>query len=67
MYDKYDNKDRILNNIVPDPSGCPSLYHVIVIGGVPSALQFNVTGSCRGTIVLVGCSTILGPKKPAEN
>lgn len=38
----------------------PSLYHSIVGFGDPSALQFNVAGSCFGTITSNGCSVIRG-------
>lgn len=38
--------------------GTPSLYHWIV--EAPSALQFNVAGSCLGTVVSIGCSVMRG-------
>lgn len=41
-------------------NGSPSLYHVMVGVGVPSALQFSVTGSYLGTITSNGCSVIRG-------
>jgi len=44
-------------------SSIPSLYHKIVGFGEPSDLQFNVTGSFRGTTVSNGCSTIRGEVK----
>lgn len=34
--------------------------------GEASALQFNVTGSWRGTVVSIGCSVIRGICKPAR-
>lgn len=34
--------------------------------GDPSALQFNVTGSWRGTVVSIGCSVIRGICKAAN-
>lgn len=40
----------------------PSLYHSIVGVGNPSALQFRVAGSCRGTLVSTGCSAIRGER-----
>jgi hypothetical protein len=46
-----------------DLSSIPSLYHKIVGFGEPSDLQFNVTGSFRGTTVSIGCSTIRGDVK----
>lgn len=46
-----------------DLSNIPSLYHKIVGFGEPSDLQFNVTGSFRGTTVSIGCSTIRGDEK----
>lgn len=39
-----------------------SLYHSILGSGIPSALQFNVVGSWRGTTVSAGCSVILGTR-----
>lgn len=33
---------------------------------MPSALQFIVTGSLRGTVVSMGCSTIRGTWKAAK-
>lgn len=55
-------------NILCDPgnifNGTPSLYHCMVGGGDPSALQFNVAGSCLGTVVSIGCSIILGVCEP---
>lgn len=57
-------------NIRCDPgrilSGTPSLYHWIVGVGEPSALQFNVAGSCLGTIVSIGCSIIRGIWDPGK-
>jgi len=47
-------------------SGTPSLYHWMVGVGDPSALQLRVAGSCRGTVVSMGCSTIRGGCEPAE-
>lgn len=41
-------------------TGSPSLYHSIVGSGLPSALQFSVTGSFFGTTISLGCSVILG-------
>lgn len=38
----------------------PSLYHSITGSGLPSALQFNVTGSFFATIMSDGCSVIRG-------
>lgn len=46
-------------------SGTPSLNHWIVGVGEPSALQLSVAGSCRGTVVSIGCSTIRGGCEPA--
>lgn len=46
--------------------GTPSLYQTIVGSGMPSALQFIVTGSLRGTVVSMGCSTIRGTWKAAK-
>lgn len=40
----------------------PSLNQSMVDG--PSALQFNVAGSCLGTITSMGCSVIRGYSKP---
>lgn len=45
-------------------TGFPSLNQRILGIGDPSALQFNVTGSCRGTVVSIGCSVIRGICKP---
>lgn len=45
-------------------TGFPSLNHRILGIGEPSALQFNVSGSCRGTVVSIGCSVIRGICKP---
>lgn len=47
-------------------SGSPSLYQEIIGDGTPSALQFNVAGSYRGTITSNGCSTILGEPMPVN-
>lgn len=47
-------------------TGVPSLNHLILGIGCPSALQFNVTGSWRGTVVSMGCSVIRGICKPAS-
>ncbi len=41
----------------------PSLYHVILGVGSPSALQPKVTGSFFVTEVSSGCSVILGAKE----
>jgi len=46
--------------------GTPSLYHWMVGVGLPSALQLSVAGSCRGTVVSMGCSTIRGGWDPAK-
>ncbi len=58
------------NSIRWDPgnifNGTPSLYHWIVGEGVPSALQFNVAGSCLGTVVSIGCSVMRGRFDPAN-
>lgn len=48
-------------------SGTPSLYHTMFGSGTPSALQFIVTGSLRGTVMSMGCSTIRGTWKAAKN
>lgn len=45
-------------------TGFPSLNHRMLGIGEPSALQFSVTGSCRGTVVSIGCSVIRGICKP---
>lgn len=47
-------------------NGTPSLYHCIVGVGDPSALQFNVAGSCFGIIESVGCSMIFGGWNPVK-
>lgn len=47
-------------------SGTPSLYQTIVGSGMPSALQFIVTGSLRGTVKSSGCSVIFGTWKAAK-
>lgn len=47
-------------------TGVPSLYHLMLGIGAPSALQFNVTGSWRGTVVSMGCSVIRGICKPVS-
>jgi len=46
--------------------GTPSLYHWMVGVGLPSALQLSVAGSCRGTVVSMGCSTIRGGWDPEK-
>lgn len=43
-------------------TGSPSLNHSIVGSGLPSALQFNVTGSFFGTTMSLGCSVIRGER-----
>lgn len=45
-------------------SNSPSLYHSIVGVGTPSALQFNVAGSCLGTTISLGFSVIFGKSEP---
>lgn len=47
-------------------SGTPSLYQTIVGSGMPSALQFIVTGSLRGTVKSSGCSVIFGTWKATK-
>lgn len=47
-------------------SGIPSLNQRMFGSGMPSALQFIVTGSLRGTVVSMGCSTIRGSWKAAK-
>lgn len=47
-------------------TGVPSLNQRILGIGAPSALQFNVTGSWRGTVVSIGCSVIRGICKPVN-
>lgn len=42
----------------------PSLNQSILGLGDPSALQFNVAGSCLGTITSIGCSVIRGYSNP---
>jgi hypothetical protein len=39
-------------------TGTPSLNHRISGSGIPSALQFNVSGSFFGTVIDVGCSVM---------
>lgn len=43
-------------------TGSPSLNHSIVGSGLPSALQFNVTGSFFATIMSEGCSVMRGER-----
>lgn len=61
------NKPPAGSRILCDPGsaliGSPSLNHVIVGVGIPSALQLSVAGSCRGTMTSRGCSVILGYSK----
>jgi hypothetical protein len=57
---------RILCVGGPILTRAPSLYHSIVGSGTPSALQFSVTGSCRGTTTLRGCSVIFGISNPEK-
>lgn len=64
------NKPPAGRNTRCDPgwffSSVPSLYQCMMGIGEPSALQFNVTGSWRGTVVSIGCSIILGICRPAR-
>lgn len=50
-----------------DWSSFPFLYHSTVGCGSPSAIQFSVTGSCRGTTTSNGCSVILGNSNAATD
>lgn len=44
-----------------------TLNHSIVGSGLPSALQFIVTGSFFGTSISLGCSVIRGERYCAVN
>lgn len=46
--------------------GAPSLYQTMLGEGRPSAPQFKVTGSFRGTVQFVGCSVMRGARGSPE-